>query len=100
MRSHAGRLSSPSAPIAHLVGAVAAVIALVIVAGILLFVFDANVGNTVVSHVERWSNTLTTPFHDLFSPRSPKTNVAVNWGIAAGAYLLAGGILRRLLMML
>ncbi|HEX4539507.1 MAG TPA: hypothetical protein VH112_04615 [Acidimicrobiales bacterium] len=74
--------------------------ALFIVAGILLFVFDANVGNTVVSHVERWASTLTTPFHNLFTPHSVKSNVAINWGIAAAAYLMAGGIIRRLLVTL
>ncbi len=100
MRSFTGRLSSPLAPIGHLVGAVAAVVALLIVAGILTFVLDANVGNTVVSHVQRWASTLTTPFHNLFTPHSVKENVAINWGIAAAAYLLAGGIIRRLLIRL
>jgi hypothetical protein len=75
-------------------------VALIVTAGILLFVFDANAGNTVVSHVERWSSTLTTPFHNLFMPHSLKANVAINWGIAAAAYLLAGGIIRRLLIKL
>jgi uncharacterized membrane protein len=100
MRTFAGRTSSPVAPIAHLVGAIAAVVTLFIVAGILLYVFDANASNTLVSHVERWSSTLTTPFHNLFTPHGLKANIATNWGIAAAVYLLAGGILRRLLMAL
>ena len=76
--------------VARIVRLLAWGVALFILAGILLIVFDANLGNTIVRHVIDWSRTLVGPFKDLFSPSGRKAKVAVNWGIAAAVYLVVG----------
>jgi drug/metabolite transporter (DMT)-like permease len=67
----------------------------VIVAGILLVVLGANSHNDIVSTIHDWGSTLVGPFKDLFSIKNHKTSIAVNWGIAAVVYLIAGSILAR-----
>ena len=73
------------------------VIAGVIVAGILLYVLEANGGNSVVGAVMDAGRWLVGPFENLFSLDSAKTELAVNWGIAAAVWLVAGTLVARLL---
>jgi hypothetical protein len=85
------------AALARLVTLVAAVVAAIIVIGILLVVLGANQSNTLVeagTDAARW---LAGPFRDLFTFDSHKTTIAVNWGIAAVVYLAAGRLIARLL---
>jgi hypothetical protein len=76
---------------------VISIVVLIIVAGILLVVFDANAGNTIVSHVHDWAQTLAGPFDGMFTLDSADGTIAVNWGIAAAVYLLAGAMVLRLI---
>jgi hypothetical protein len=93
----AGAAGSGLLLVARLVRLAAWGVALFIVAGILLIVFDANLGNTIVRHVIDWSRTLVGPFKDLFSPSGRKAKIAVNWGIAAAVYLVVGLFIARLI---
>jgi hypothetical protein len=86
----AGAAGSGLLMVARLVRLLAWGVALFIVAGILLIVFDANASNTIVSHVTDWSKTLVGPFKNLFSPSGRKAKIGVNWGIAAAVYLVVG----------
>ncbi len=83
--------------LARIVQLVASVVVLIIIAGILLVVLKANPTNTVVSDVHGWARSLAGPFDGMFSFRNAHTAIAVNWGIAVVVYLLAAGLITRLL---
>ena len=83
--------------LARIVRTVAMVVAAVIVAGILLFVLGANQSNEIVSAVMDAGRWLVGPFDGLFSIDDPKTELAVNWGIAAAVYAIAGSLIARLI---
>jgi hypothetical protein len=68
-----------------------------IVAGILVHVLDANTSNGIVSAINDAAKWLTQPFHNVFSPDNAKTKIAVNWGLAALVYAVVGGFLASLL---
>ena len=76
--------------------AIAAIIAGIIVLGIVLVLADANPRNPLVDLVLDVGRFLTRPFRDLFPQDDPKQNVLVNWGIAALAYLLLGALIARI----
>lgn len=65
-------------------------VVLVIVAGILLIVLEANQSNDIVSVVNDVAEFLVDPFDRLFTIDDRKGEVAVNWGIAAAVYLVVG----------
>jgi hypothetical protein len=83
--------------LARVVYLVVSVVVLIIVAGILLVVLKANPTNSIVSQVHDWARSLAGPFDGIFSFHSAHTAIAVNWGIAAGVYLVIGGLITRLL---
>ncbi len=67
-----------------------------IVLGILLVVLEANLNNPVASFLHSVAEWLVTPFKALFTLKQEKTQVAVNWGVAAIVYLVAGILIARL----
>jgi hypothetical protein len=75
------------------ISVVTAAVVLVIVAGILLVVLEANPDNDLVSVINDVADALVGPFENLFTLDERKTEVAVNWGIAAAVYLVVGRIL-------
>ena len=75
---------------------VSTIVVLLIVAGILLVVLEANPDNGLVSFVTDVAETLVGPFEKLFTLDDRKTQVAVNWGIAAAVYLVVGRLLASL----
>jgi hypothetical protein len=83
--------------LAHFVHLVVSVVVLIIVAGILLVVLKANPSNTIVSDVHGWAHWLAGPFDGMFSFQNARTAIAVNWGIAAGVYLIVGELIARLI---
>ena len=83
--------------IARLVRLVSSLLAGVIVVGILLVVLEANRDNAVVEALLDAARFLAGPFKDVFDLESRKTEVDVNWGIAAALYLVAGRLIARLL---
>lgn len=74
-----------------------AVIAVIIVAHIVFFLLGANPGNDIVSTFADWASFFGSWFKNLFTPDSPKLAVFLNYGLAALAYLIVGGLLRRVL---
>jgi hypothetical protein len=72
-------------------------VVLVILAGILLALLKANPANGVVSEVHGWGRWLVGPFGGMFAFQRARVALAVNWGIAAVVYLLAGALILRLI---
>ena len=83
--------------LARIVRLVASLVALVLVAGILLFVLGANQSNGIVSAVMDAARWLAGPFDGMFSLDSAKWEIAVNWGIAAVVYELVGHLIAALI---
>src|SRR4051794_25013692 len=83
--------------LARIVRIVTAVVVGFIVVGIALHLLDANSGNALVGFVYDVAGWLVAPFKGLFSPDGEKLKIAVNWGIAAVVYGIAGGLIARLL---
>jgi hypothetical protein len=83
--------------LARLVNLVAGVVATIVVLGILLVVLEANRSNDIVNAALDAARWLAGPFKDLFTLDNHKTEVAVNYGIAAVVYLAVGGLIARLL---
>jgi hypothetical protein len=75
---------------------IAAIIAGIIVLGIVLVLIGANQRNTIVDLILDVGRFFTRPFRDLFPQDDPEQDVLVNWGIAAVAYLLVGAIIARI----
>jgi len=83
--------------LARVIHLIVTIVVLIIVAGVLLAVLNANPANTIVSDVHDWARSLAGPFDGMFSFRDAHVAVAVNWGIAAVVYVLVGGLIARLL---
>ena len=83
--------------IARLINLAATLVAGVIVVGILLVVLEANRDNSIVNAVLDAARFLAGPFKDIFNLDNHKTEVAVNYGLAAAVYLIAGRLLARLI---
>jgi hypothetical protein len=83
--------------LARLVRLITSIVVAVIVAGILLVVLEANMSNSIVSNINDAARWLVGPFENVFSLSNPKTEVAVNWGLAAVVYSIVGGVIASLL---
>jgi hypothetical protein len=83
--------------LARLVMLVTGLVALTIVLGIVLILLEANEDNTIVDAILDAAKFLVDPFKNVFDLKRRKTEIAVNWGIAAVVYLMAGSIIARLL---
>jgi hypothetical protein len=73
------------------------VVVLIIVAGILLRLLDANASNVIVHDIHAAAKTLIGPFSNVFKLRPHKTELAVNWGLAALVYLVLGSFVAGLI---
>lgn len=85
--------------LATLVGLASVIAAAILVLYIVLFEFHANPRNVIVRDVRHIARPLAWVFKDLFTPKSPRLRVLVNYGIAAIVYLLAGRLIVRILRM-
>ncbi|MGH3715944.1 MAG: hypothetical protein ACRDT4_21155 [Micromonosporaceae bacterium] len=83
--------------IARLIWLLALAAALALGAGALLVVLKANPDNVLVSAVVGTAEWLDGPFADVFTFSDRVQQTLVNWGLAAVAYLIAGGVLARLI---
>jgi len=81
--------------LARLVRLVAWTVAAIIVAGILLVVLKANPNNGIVSAIHDLARDLVGPFTGMFQLQDHRVEVAVNWGIGAVVYVLAGALVAR-----
>ena len=84
--------------LARIVRSLAGIIALIIVVAIVLFLVGANPSNQIVSAIHDAGAWLAGPFKNLFSIHNAKLAMAVNWGLAALAYLIVGHIIASLLV--
>jgi len=83
--------------LARVVRLATGVVVALIVAGILVHVFDANMSNAIVSFFDDAASWLTQPFHGIFDPDGKNVKLAVNWGLAAVVYAIVGMLLARVL---
>lgn len=84
-------------PLARIVRIITGLLAGVLVLAVLLVVLDANEDNGIVAAILDAARFLGRPFREMFELDDAKTELAVNWGIAAGVYLLAGALIVALL---
>ncbi|MGH2945731.1 MAG: hypothetical protein ACRDPC_05615 [Solirubrobacteraceae bacterium] len=94
---HAGAAVA-RASVARAVIMIATGVALVLIAGILLVVLEANRSNDIVQVVRDAASFLAGPFDGLFTLERQKVEVAVNWGIAAVVWYALGRLIARLLV--
>jgi hypothetical protein len=96
--SGAGLAATPIATVARLVWLAAVAVALVIGAAILLRLLTANPSNSIVSGIHDAGRALVGPFRAMFVlKRHSEATLALNWGIAAIVYLLAGGLIAQMI---
>ncbi|TDD26728.1 hypothetical protein E1287_35975 [Actinomadura sp. KC06] len=81
------------------VSAVTTVVVVVLAVHITFVAFEANTANDLVRWFGDRATDLCWQFKDVFQPENPKAEVAVNYGLAALVYLIAGrlliGLIRR-----
>jgi hypothetical protein len=63
-----------------------------------LRLLGAQAGNSIVHGVTNAGGTIVAPFRGMFAFTHPKLEMLVNWGIAAGVYLLAGALVGALIL--
>jgi hypothetical protein len=73
-------------------------VAIVLVAGILLVVLEANRSNELVQAVRDAASFLAGPFDGLFQLERNKVQTAVNWGLAAVVWYVVGRLIARLIL--
>ena len=83
--------------LARVVHLIVSVVVLIIVLGIVLVLFKANPGNSVVSDVRGWAHSLAGPFNGMFSFHTPRTAIAMNWVVAAIVYSIVGALIAELI---
>src|SRR3954454_1025254 len=81
--------------LARIIGMAASLVALVLVIGIALVLLKANPSNEVVKAVTDAARWLAGPFDGLFKLDKQRTEVAVNWGVAAVVWFLLGRLIAR-----
>ncbi len=79
----------------RIVFALTVVLTLVVVAGIVLVLTDAPLGNTVVARIVDTAHWLVGPFRRVVPLSDYKQEVALNWGVTAIVYFLVGLVLSR-----
>jgi hypothetical protein len=93
----AGAAGSALLTLARIIRLIGFAVAAILVAAILFVVFEANPDNGIVSTVSDWARWLAGPFKDLFTIDNAKTEIAVNYGLAALVYVAIAGLIARLL---
>ena len=81
--------------VARIVSLITSVVVGLIVIGIVLVLLEANRDNAIVDWLVGAGDFLSKPFHGIFQPDGRKAMVAVNWGLAAVVYAIAGRIIAR-----
>ncbi|WP_199043504.1 hypothetical protein [Glycomyces salinus] len=76
--------------------AIFTIIAAIILVYLLLILLDANPANPLVDFVGALADWFAWLFHDLFIVDNAKVQALINYGLAALAYLLLGGLVHGL----
>lgn len=84
--------------VARVITAVASVVAAIIVAAIVLHLLNANPSNSIVDAIHQAGSWLSSPFHNLFSPKDGDLRMALNWGLAALVYLIVARVIARVIV--
>jgi hypothetical protein len=88
---------SGRATLARVIGAITAIVTLILLVGIALVLLKANAGNEIVGAIRDAASFLAGPFEGMFSFDKQRTETAVNWGVAAAVWFVAGRLLARLI---
>jgi hypothetical protein len=91
-------MAAARASVAKAVIWISTAVALVLIAGILLVVLEANRSNDIVQVVRDAATFLAGPFDDLFTLDNNKAETAVNWGLAAVVWYGLGRLIARLFL--
>jgi hypothetical protein len=83
--------------LARIVSLITSIVVGLIVVGIVLVLLEANRDNAIVDALRDAAGWLAQPFENVFSMDSRKEQIAVNYGLAALVYAVAGGLIVRLL---
>jgi hypothetical protein len=83
--------------LARVVRLITTVVVGLIVLGIVLVLLEANRDNAIVDWLVGAGQFLAQPFDNIFTPDGRKASVAVNWGLAAVIYAIAGSLIARVL---
>jgi hypothetical protein len=83
--------------VARVVRLVTSVVVGLLLVAILLVVLEANRDNAIVEALLDAGAWLAEPFDNVFSMDSRKERIAVNYGLAALVYAIAGGLIVRML---
>ena len=86
--------------LATIVRVVCSVIAALIVVHAVFVLFEANPGNPLVQFTASWRDMFGWFTTDLFRPSDPKIAAAVNDGLAALIWVVAGSLLSKLIVRL
>jgi hypothetical protein len=86
--------------VATIVRTVCSVIAAVIVIHAVFVLFEANPANALVEFTAGWRDTFGWFTEDLFTPSDPKIAEAINDGLAALTWVVAGSLLSKLIVRL
>ena len=86
--------------VASIVRVVCSVIAAVIVVHAVFVLFEANPANGLVSFTADWRDTFCLFTKDLFTPSNPKFAEAINDGLAALIWVIAGNLLSKVIVRL
>jgi hypothetical protein len=97
MSTFARRAEPIGVGLARIVSLIATVVVALIVVGIVLILLEANRANAIVDWLVNAGEFLAGPFDDFFTPDGYKTQIVVNWGLAAVVYAFVGGLIVRLL---
>jgi hypothetical protein len=84
--------------LARLVRLVTAAVVLLLVAGIVLHLLKTSGSNGIVSTIYDADTWLGSPFEGIFKPKDSNVQIAVNWGLAALVYAVAGWVISALLV--
>jgi uncharacterized membrane protein YraQ (UPF0718 family) len=93
-----------AARIFSLLATIVRVVCSVIAAGIVIYavfvLFEANPNNGLVQFAADWRNTFGWFTKDLFTPSDPKIAEAINAGLAALIWVVAGSLISKLIVRL
>ncbi len=98
-RRRGGRSGSGGArfAIAKAITTIAAIIATLIVVGIVLVLLKANPANDIVDALREIARFFAQPFDAIFELERRRPEIALNWGIAAVVYLVVAHLIAKLL---
>ena len=98
-RRRGGRSGSGGArfAIAKAITTIAAIIATLIVVGIVLVLLKANPANDIVDALREIARFFAQPFDAIFELDRRRPEIALNWGIAAVVYLVVARLIAKLL---